>query len=99
MTSLISGLDTLSRQLADAQSALEALDGELGSVSFDPNDPASIELAIQGVGAIIDERVAPFSDNPVIAPLVEGMKEQYREAIINRAAEARLTEGAENNDD
>lgn len=99
MNSLISGLDTLSRQLADAQSALEALDGELGSVSFDPNDPASIERAIQSVGAIIDEKVAPFADNPVIAPLVEGMKEQYREAIINRASEARLTEGAENNAD
>ena len=99
MTNLISGLDTLNRQLADAQSALEALDGELGSVSFDPNDPASIELAIQSVGTTIDEKVAPFADNPVIAPLVEGMKEQYREAIINRAAEARLTEGAENNAD
>jgi hypothetical protein len=99
MTNLISGLDTLSRQLADAQSALEALDGELGSVSFDPNDPASIELAIQNVGAIIDEKVVPFADNPVVAQLVEGMKEQYREAIINRAAETRLIEGTESNVD
>jgi hypothetical protein len=99
MTNIISGLNTLSRQLADAQSALEALDGELGSVSFDPNDPASIELAIQNVWLIIDEKVVPFADNPVVSPLVEGMKEQYREAIINRAAEARLIDGTESNVD
>jgi hypothetical protein len=99
MNEWISGLDTLSRQLADAQRALEALDGELGTVNFDPNDPASIEMAIQNVESIIDEKVAPFADNPVIAPVIEGMKEQYREAIIDRAAEARLLKGAENDVD
>lgn len=99
MTELISGLDTISRQLSDAQKALEALDGELGTVSFDPNDPSSIELAIQNVGSIIDEKVAPFANNPVIAQLVDGMKEQYREAIIERASEARLLKNDENNGD
>ncbi len=99
MNDLISGLDMIGRQLSDAQKALEALDGELGTVNFDPNDPASIELAIQNVESIIDEKVAPFADNPVIAPLIEGMKEQYREAIIDRAAEARLLKGTENDVD
>jgi hypothetical protein len=86
----ISGLDDLSGQLTDAQKALEALDGELGTVSFDPDDPASIEAAIQSVEAVIDERLSPYASNPIIAPLAEEMKEKYREAIIDRAAEARL---------
>ena len=94
----ISGLDDLSRQLTDAQKALEALDGELGTVSFDPDDPASIEAAIQSVEAIIDERLGPYTSNPIIAPLAEEMKEKYREAIIDRAAEARLN-GSDDNAD
>lgn len=86
----ITGLDKLSKQLSDAQKALEMLDGELGTVSFDPDDPASIEAAIQSVETIIDDRLGPFASNPIIAPLAEQMKDKYREAIIDRAAEARL---------
>lgn len=91
----ITGLDELSKQLTDTQKALEALDGELGTVSFNPNDPASIEAAIQSVEMIIDDRLGPFASNPIIAPLTEQMKEKYREAIIDRAAEARLKGSAD----
>lgn len=91
----ITGLDKLSKQLSDAQKALEMLDGELGTVSFDPNDPASIEAAIQSVETIIDDRLGPFASNPIVAPLAEQMKEKYREAIIERAAEARLKGSAD----
>lgn len=92
----ISGLDELSKQLTDAQKALEALDGELGTVSFNPEDPASIEAAIQSVETIIDERLGAYAINPIVAPLVEEMKGKYREAIIDRAAEARL-KGSDDN--
>jgi hypothetical protein len=91
----VSGLDQLSRQLNDAQKALENLDGELGTVSFDPNDPASIEVAIQNVEAIIDDRLGQYPNNLIIAPLAEKMKEQYRESIIDRAALARIENGSE----
>lgn len=86
----ITGLDDLNKQLIDAQNALEALNGELGTVNFDPDDPASIEGAIQSVEAIIDDRILQYASNPIIAQLAEEMKEKYREAIIDRAAEARL---------
>lgn len=92
----ISGLDELGRQLTDAQKALEVLDGELGTVSFDPGDPASIEAAIQSVEAVIDERIGCYASNPIIAPLADEMKKKYREAIIDRAAEARL-KGSDDN--
>lgn len=92
----IRGIDEFSQQLTDAQKALEALDGELGTVSFDPNDPSSIEAAIQSVETIIDDRIGSFANNPIVAPLAEQMKEQYREAIIDRAAEARLNSSSDN---
>ena len=92
----MSALDNLSRQLTDAQKALDVLDGELGTVSFDPDDPASIEAAIQSVETIIDEKLGPYANNPIIAPLAEEMKEKYRDAIIDRASEARLKRSDDN---
>ncbi|TCO82777.1 hypothetical protein EV699_104169 [Plasticicumulans lactativorans] len=86
----IDGLDKLTRQLEQAQQALEEFDGELGTVNFDPNDPASIEAAIQQANATLEAKVSPWVDDPLVAQMVDGMKEQFREAIIERAAAARL---------
>lgn len=87
----ITGFDSLTRQLEDAQKALKELDGQLGSVSFDPQDPGSVEAAIKNMETIIDERVGRYASNSIITPLAEGMKEQYRSEILKRAAAARLT--------
>ena len=89
----LKGFDELSKQLEEAQAALASLDGELGTVSFDPNDPASIECAIQSVFAIVDERVQAYSENSIVASLAENMKESYRNAIIAKAAESRSQGG------
>lgn len=89
----ISGLDKLTKQLDDAQKALAELDGTLGTVSFDPNDPSSIEAAIRNVEVMIDERVGHLSNNPIVGPIAEEMKELYRAQIIERAAAARLENG------
>jgi hypothetical protein len=86
----ISGLDKLQRDLKTAQDALKDLDGELGSVSFNPVDPESIQQAITTVEAIIDERVAEYRSNKFVESLADQMKESYRSMIINKAATARI---------
>jgi hypothetical protein len=86
----IAGLDKLTKQLDDAQRALKELDGELGVVNFDPNDPESINLAIKSMESTIDERVGRYSNNPIIAPLIAGMRKSYRSAILEKAAAARI---------
>lgn len=86
----IDGLDKLTRDLEQAQKAIEAMDGELGTVSFDPEDPVSIEAAIQEVARLIDERLGSYASNPIIGPMVESLKEQYREGILEKAATARI---------
>ena len=88
----MSGLDKIQRELEEAQRALGSLDGELGSISFNPHDPASIESAIQSVFRMVDERASVYASNPIVGPLVEQMKEGYRESILQKAAEARLQE-------
>jgi len=91
----ITGLDKLTKQLSDAQRAFSEIDGELGSVSFDPTDPATIEHAIKNMEALVDARLELYKNNPLVAPIAEQMKTSYRQAIIDRAAAARLKGGAE----
>ena len=86
----IKGLDKLQRELKTAQQAFGEIDGELGSVNFDPNDPSSIEAAISQMEQLIDERLGSYSGNSIIEPMVSGMKEQCRQAIIDKAGQARL---------
>lgn len=86
----VTGLDKLQKELKDAQRALKELDGNLGSVQFDPNDPESIEAAIRKINQTVDERVGQYSSNSIIGPLAEQMKEAYREKLLQSAAEARL---------
>jgi len=86
----IEGLDKLSKELNDAEKALSDVDGEVGKVSFDPSDPLSIEAAIKDMEGKIDEKVGRYVNNKIVAPLIQEMKEQYRESILERAAQARL---------
>lgn len=87
------GFDELRKTLADAQKALEGLDGDLGQVRFDPADPASIEAAIAEAERIIDERIGSYAANPIVSQISEGLKQNYRTGIIDRAAAARLEGG------
>lgn len=86
----ITGLDQLSRHLENANKALQALDGQLTTVNFDPSDPSSIEAAIQQVNTTINEKIGKYGDNSVVGPLAQQMKEKYREAIVEKAAAERL---------
>ena len=90
----ITGLDEFTKQLDEAQKALAALDGQIGTVNFDPNDPASIEAAIQHAHMMIDERVGAYALNPIVESLIEQLKEKYREGILQKAAAARLKNDA-----
>jgi hypothetical protein len=56
----IKGLDALHRTLDDAKRALAALDGQFGSVRFDPSDVKSVQIVIASMEAMIDEKLLPF---------------------------------------
>jgi hypothetical protein len=91
----IHGLDALNRQMSEASEALKDLDGEIGTVNFNADDPISIEDAIQSMNEMIDAKTARYISNPIIGPLAESMKEKYRIAILEKAAAARLKDGDE----
>lgn len=92
----ITGLDGLKRQLEAAEAALKVLDGELGAVSFDSRDPASIEQAIQTMEFMVDEKISGLERGGLIDSLAVQLKEKCRELIVQKAATARLfAEGEE----
>lgn len=89
----VTGLEQLEGELRGLSQALEELDGELGSVRFDPHDPSSIDAAIKKMEAILDSKTAPFLGNDTVDAVVGEMKAHFREAIVEKAAEARLEGG------
>ncbi|EKT4467958.1 hypothetical protein QEL93_003378 [Pseudomonas putida] len=84
------GLDDLQRTLAEAQRALETVDGELGTLSFNPEDPESVESAIAESERLVDDRLGKYVNNSIVGPLIVQMKDSFRTAVIEKAAEARL---------
>jgi hypothetical protein len=75
--------------------AVAELDGEIASVKFDPDDPQSIEQAIQTLNSAIDAKIAQYSRNDMVTSMAEELKENGRNAILERAAAARLERGQE----
>lgn len=88
MTFKITGLDHLQRQLEQAQRAFAALDGDLITVKFDPENQASIDAAIASMEQAIDAKAAPFRGNILIENIIPQLKEKYRAGIIERAKDA-----------
>ena len=86
----IEGLDKLQKELKQAEKAFQELDGEFGQVRFDPHDPASISGAIQSMERMVDERIGQYANNELVAPMIEATKEEFRDAIIAKASQARL---------
>lgn len=89
----ITGLDSLVKELDDAQKALEAVNGELGTLTFNPSDPASIEGAIADAQRLVDDRLGPYASNSIVKPLMQQMKDHFRQAVLDKAAEERAKEG------
>ena len=82
----ITGLDSLQKTLSEAQIALEAVSGELGTLTFNPEDPESIEAAIAESERLVDERLGAYSGNMIVEPLIQQMKDAFRTAVIEKAA-------------
>jgi hypothetical protein len=90
----ITGLDELQKTLSDAAEALKALDGQLATLKFNPNDPSSVEAAVIEMEQTIDTKIAPYRGNSIVENLVSQLKKRYQQEIYDRAAKARLQGGA-----
>lgn len=82
----ISGLDKLQRQLDEASKAFSALDGEVATLSFDPDDDASVAAAISTMEKVIDAKAKPYRSNPMVMGIVAALKAKYASQLRGRTA-------------
>jgi len=85
----ITGLQKLQKELEDATRTLRTLEGELSAVTYNPSDPSSAEAAVAHMERAIDAKMTRYHGNTIVDDLVRKMKDRYRQAIHERAAEAR----------
>ena len=86
----ITGLDNLTRKMKELEKAVAELDGTIAHLTFNPHDPQSIEQAIQQLNVAVDEKIASYAHNEMVVSIAEEFKENGRNAILDRAAIARL---------
>ena len=86
----ITGLDQLSKQIKQLEKFTKEIDGSLGDVQFDPFDAESIEQALVKMESLIDQKSESYLGNPMFVEIVGGLKESYRQSIIDKATEERL---------
>ncbi|WP_312218968.1 hypothetical protein [Brevundimonas sp.] len=86
----ITGLGKLTKKMEELSKFAGEIDGHLGEVKFNPNDPVDIERAISEVEAMVDEKASSYSRNDAVQSIADQMKEKYRQAILEKAAAKRL---------
>lgn len=86
-------LDEMTRTLAEAGEGLQALQDEVIEAGFDPDDPASVQAAIQHVEATIDAKVARFQGNALVRAAADQIKAECRANIFAQVEAARTNCG------
>jgi len=84
MSMKITGLDKLQRELKELQAALQSLHGPIADLKFNPDDPDSIQEAINQMEQAVDEKAAAYSNNPLVSKVVNAVKAQFRQRILEK---------------
>ena len=82
----ITGLDKLAREMDELAKFSKAIDGDLTTVRFDPDNPSSVQAAIRQMEAAVDAKAAPYRSNKLVMDLAAKSKEQFRQAIRSQKA-------------
>ncbi|OTP68212.1 hypothetical protein [Caballeronia sordidicola] len=85
--------DELSRTLAEAGEGLKALQEEVIEAGFDPDDPASVQAAIEHVETVIDAKVARFRGNALVREAADQIKVECRANILAQVEAASTRRG------
>jgi hypothetical protein len=81
----VTGLDQLQRELAEAQAAFAAMNGEIGKLKFDPADPASVAAAVRTMERMVNNKLRRYASNPIVGPFISKSKEAFASEIRAQA--------------
>jgi hypothetical protein len=59
-----------------------SLDGEIATLRFNPNDPASVQQALREMEQALESKTAAYSSNALVAKIAEEAKEAFRKRIL-----------------
>ena len=82
----MNGLDEMTNHLKELQSFMSEIDGDIGTVNFNAKDQDSVNQAIANMEKMIDEKAKNYQHNQSIMELVEEMKGNYKQQILDKAA-------------
>ncbi|MEM5387945.1 hypothetical protein VSR68_30800 [Paraburkholderia phymatum] len=71
---------------AEVAAVLAALEQVTLTLSFDPDDPASIEAALGEMDARIDAAIAPFHGHPFVEAVARQIKDECRYRVLEQIA-------------
>lgn len=94
----LKGFDELSKTLSELQKLTNELEGELGVIQFDAESAESIELAIVEMESLVDKKFESYAANSMARNMADGIKQSYRQMIIDKASEARMNTENEEDD-
>lgn len=89
---MITGINALTRQLDEFGKAAKALDGDIATVNFDPNEASSVRAAIREMERAVDSKVSRWRTNPLVVNLASQTKASMRDAIRKRAHQALVSD-------
>jgi hypothetical protein len=84
----INGLARLTSLFEELSDAIKQLNGKLCEVRFDPSKPDQVQTAIRTMERAVNERVSEFPDNPLVQQLAAGIKQRFKQEMLNLASEA-----------
>jgi hypothetical protein len=67
------------------------VDGQIGSVPFDPSDERSVQAAVASMESMIDAKLSSFRSNAIVESLIPQIKVKYKAAILEGAKRERNT--------
>lgn len=79
------GIGHLETYLKELQDATAALHLNFSLPEFDPADEKSLQEAIVRMEASIDERVAPWKNNPTVRGMAAETKRRFRDEMLKKA--------------
>lgn len=79
--------DEMTRILEEAGEGLKALEEEVITTQFDPDDPVSVQAAIDHVEHAIDAKIAPYRGNRLVEEAADQTKAECRTNILQQVAD------------
>ena len=88
--SIVERLDDLNTRIHQLKTTAEELDCTIDELGFDPDDPQSIYEAIKSHDNEIEAKAGHLASDKMVRDLIEDMKADHRQAILNNADQARV---------